>query len=136
MQVTFTTVLKNTQDLRQVWIQGINEYLNLSEDNDIDTTPTITVHWTFGIDDAREWGVKEFLLRIDKVVIDIDWDYTDEEDGYHYGNIPIIVNYTRKDDLKPTDFEIINNMELHKDKFLCPNNIEIDLSTNRSIEIS
>ena len=71
MQEIFTTILDNTNSAN-VWIYGINEYLNLSEDNDIDTTPKITVHWTFGIDDAREWGIKDFLLRIDKVIVDID----------------------------------------------------------------
>lgn len=135
MQETFTTILENTNSTN-VWIYGINEYLNLSEDNDIDTTPKITVHWTFGIDDAREWGIKDFLLRIDKVIVDIDYSYTDEENKDQEGNVSLVIKHIHESNLTPQHFKIINNMELHKDKGLCPENVEIDLSKNRSIEIS
>ena len=73
----FTSKLEGRKEID---INGIKEYLGLDSDIDVDYNPTARIYWTLEID-ARGYGVKDFSIIIQKVALDIEIEYYEDEDG-------------------------------------------------------
>jgi len=121
----FTTKL-TTLDID---IYGINKFLEL--DNDIDVSiesATATIYWSLEMD-AREWGVKDLSVIINKVTIGIEveyWEGNDDESDKIYKDFEFLI----------TDSKLIKNEIKIIESSIYPSNIEIYLdSKNYSVVV-
>jgi hypothetical protein len=131
MQETFTTTLHTSRSEREVSIYNLPHFLEIEDkDTDVYYTAKVKVHWTFGISDAREWGISDLLFRIDKVCVDIDWKYPiyDTKDNLidtKEGNIDMQIVEDFHKENNPNGWDIKNEMKLSLHT-ICPNDVEID----------
>lgn len=126
MQETFTTpLIQNYKDKRQVDIEGLALYIDKPEE-DVDYTAKAVVYWRFGIDDAREWGINDLLFAIDKVCLEVEWEYTDEQDKEHDGTFELEIVNNHPSEKAKTQWLFENEIELRMSS-LCPQNIIINL---------
>jgi len=131
MTETFTTTLHTSRSEREVSIDNLPHFLEIEDkDTDVYYTAKVKVHWTFGISDAREWGIKDLLFCVDKVGVDINWEYTvyddkDNEIDRKDGNIDMEMANDYHKENNPIGWSIKNEMKLSLHT-ICPNDVEID----------
>jgi hypothetical protein len=131
-----------TAKVDDIEISGINEYLKVTKDVEIDTgKPTAYVKYYLDIE-AREYGIKSISAIVTNVTMSIEWetnteDLTDQDKvqlsaagGREYrncttgGTIEIDVNISDK------VFSLESEMEF-KDSSIYPDLVTIDLSDKK-----
>lgn len=131
---TFTAQVEDTD----IW--GINEFLGVSKDFDIETgKPTLYVDYELE-PEAREWGIKTIYVHIRKIAASIEWyvvpdDLTEDQKAelikaggteYNNGNIEGVIEI----DTSIKEMDITNEATFADDGRFTFDNCEIDLKKN------
>jgi len=125
-------------------IYGLNQYLNVSKDIDIDVSrPTSYIDYELQ-PEAREWGIKSIYVFIKKLTVSIAWevsteDLSDEEKeslikagGIEFRNT---IEGTIEIDTTDNKWDITTEVEFEKDGALSISEVYIELS-DKTITVS
>lgn len=101
-------------------VYGINDFIGVSKDIDIETgSPTAYVDYLLQ-PEARDWGIKHISVIVKRVVASVEWE-TDVKIG--------IVEVDSSQELNGKKWTIDCEVTFEDDGALSINNVEIDLSS-------
>ena len=121
-EISFDSQFTTPVEPREISIYGFEPALNLPSNIDVDVTPNGKAYVIWSLDpDMRSYGIKSMGLSIDRVSVEISWEYYITDDQHKEG----VVMFDTKEP-QYADWDIQVDIEFSSDGRIYPSGLEID----------